>query len=59
MIPTEAKMEDLSRLSKFLPTMVLNLALAQADKNINRDIALYRGEIINIHRHEYANKKTS
>jgi len=42
MIPTEVKMEDLSRLEKLQPTMVLNLIFAQADKNVNRKTALHR-----------------
>lgn len=42
MIPTEVKMEDLSRLEKLQPSMVLNLVFAQADKNVNLKTALHR-----------------
>ncbi len=42
MIPTELKMEDLSRLEKLLPVLMLNLVFAQGDMDISRHTALNR-----------------
>ena len=42
MMPTELKMEDLSRLEKLQPTLLLNLVFAQGDKDISRRTALNR-----------------
>jgi hypothetical protein len=42
MIPTEVKMEDLSRLEKLQPTLILHLVFADGDNNVSRKIALHR-----------------
>jgi len=42
MIPTELKMEDLSRLEKLLPTLMLNLTFVQGDRDISHRTALNR-----------------
>jgi hypothetical protein len=41
-ISSEVKMEDLSSLEKLLPSMLMNLVFARADKNVNLKTALYR-----------------
>ena len=42
MIPTELQMEDLSRLEKLHPTLILNLVFAHGDRDISRRTALNR-----------------
>lgn len=42
MIPTELKMEDLSKLEKLQPNLILNLVFAKGDRNISRRTALKR-----------------
>ena len=42
MIPVQLRMEDLSDLENLQPTLMLNLAFAQGDKDISRRTALNR-----------------
>lgn len=48
MVPTKIAIDDLSHLEKQLPNLVLKLAFGNADKDIDRKIALHRRQFVRL-----------